>query len=433
MSGGETGAEALRAALSRGDVYPEDGFLFWAADAAVQYILPRLGAGRIAVAVSGGSDSLATLSLMAALHAVEAVTVDHGLRPEAAEEAAFVARFCAARGIPHTTLRWDGRQAKGNLMDAARKARLRLIGDWARGCGVGAVALGHTGDDQAETFLMRLSREAGLEGLAGMRESFESGGVLWFRPFLSQTRAELRGYLTRQGIGWIEDPSNVNDRFDRVKARKALAALAPLGISAGTLSAVVGHLAMAEQSVLWSLDHLARAHVRLEAGDVVIDARGFRNDFDAETSRRLLNAALMWVSGADYPPRAAKVIDVLMTWRTRRDRTLHGCRILVTDAEIRITREAAAVAGLRVAVGETWDRWAVEGPMEPGLTIAALGAEGLRQSKDWRATGVPRISLSASPAVWRGETLVAAPLAGQENDYKARIVGPSFTSVLIRR
>ncbi|WP_444452777.1 tRNA lysidine(34) synthetase TilS [Rhodobacter capsulatus] len=426
-------AEALRAALLRGDVPSEDGMLLWAAEAAVQTIRPLMAVPRLAVAVSGGSDSLATLVLLAALHPVEAVSVDHGLRPEAAEEAAFVARFCAGRGIPHSTLRWDGQRAKGNLMDAARRARLRLIGDWAVARGVGAVALGHTGDDQAETFLMRLAREAGLEGLSGMRESFESEGVLWFRPFLSQTRAELRGYLERQGIGWIEDPSNENDRFDRVKARKALAALAPLGITAGTLSTVVGHLAMAEQSVLWSLEHLVQAHVRFEAGDVVIDAHGFRDAFDPETGRRLLNAALVWVSGAYYPPRAAQVIDVLTTWRVRRDRTLHGCRISVSDDAIRITREIRAIADLRVPLGQVWDGWQIEGPEAPGRIVAALGSEGWRQLGARRSSPLPRATLLASPALWQDGTLIAAPLAGWKNGYEARLVRPSFTVALIRR
>ncbi|MBZ4023989.1 tRNA lysidine(34) synthetase TilS [Rhodobacter sp. TJ_12] len=376
---------------------------------------------------------MATLWLLAQLHGVEAVTVDHGLRAEAAAEAAFVADFCASKGIPHTVLTWQGRAAEGNLMDAARRARLRLIGGWARARGLGAVALGHTSDDQAETFLMRLSREAGLEGLAGMREAFEAEGLLWLRPFLLQSRAELRGYLRRHGIGWIEDPSNQNTRFDRVKARKALQALAPLGISASKLNAVVGHLAMAEQAVGLSLQRLAEAHVREEAGDVVIDARGFRNAFDPETGRRLINAALIWVSGADYAPRAAKVIDLLMTWRTRRDRTLHGCRIIVDDDTIRITREAKAVADLRMPLGQIWDRWHLSGPADAGLVVGALGAGGLRQVPGWRAACVPRATLLASPAIWHGETLIAAPLAGLSNGYSARIVRGSFANALIRR
>ncbi|WP_245826589.1 tRNA lysidine(34) synthetase TilS [Rhodobacter aestuarii] len=423
---------AMRAALEAGNVSPEDGVLLWAADAALA-LRPHLHMRWVGVAVSGGSDSMATLWLLAQLHDVEAVTVNHGLRPEAEAEAEFVAQFCAAHGIPHTTLKWEGTQAQGNLMDAARRARLQLIGDWARRRGLGAVALGHTADDQAETFLMRLSREAGLEGLSGMRESFEAEGMLWLRPFLLQSRADLRRYLERQGIGWVEDPSNQNDRYDRVKARQALRVLRPLGISVAKLNAVVGHLAMAEQAVGFSLRRLAEEHVQEAAGDVLVDAWAFRNLFDAETSRRLVNAALMWISGADYPPRAAKVLDFLMSWRTRRDCTLHGCRITVSDDTIRFTREAKAVTGLRVPVGQDWDRWRLDGPLEDGFEIAALGAEGLKQIKTWRDSGLPRPTLLASPAVWRGETLVSAPLAGRANGYSAHIVRGSFANALIRR
>ena len=387
---------------------------------------------RVGVAVSGGSDSMATLVLLAQVCTVEAVTVNHGLRPEAAAEAAFVARFCAARGIAHTTLHWDGRQAEGNLMDAARRARLRLIGAWARERGLAQVALGHTADDQAETFLMRLSRAAGLEGLAGMRARFEAEGVCWHRPFLHHSRAALRAVLQAQGVTWVEDPSNDNDHFDRVKARKALAALAPLGIGTANLNAVVHHLALAEAALGHALQRLARDHVREQAGDVVIDARAFHAAFDPEMRRRMLNAALIWVSGADYPPRAASVLD-LMASPPGQTRTLHGCRISTTATEIRITREAAAVAGLRVPAGQVWDRWHLEGPMTEGLEIAALGIEGLAQAKGWREIGLPRASLLAAPGLWRGETLVAAPLAGLENGWKARIVRGSFTQALIRR
>lgn len=373
------------------------------------------------------------VALVEAGFAPEAVTVNHGLRAEAAEEAAFVARFCEARAIPHTTLLWDGSQALGNVMDAARRARLSLIGAWARERGLAVVALGHTADDQAETFLMRLAREAGLEGLTGMRAQFEAEGVTWLRPLLGVLREDLRGYLRARAVVWCEDPSNENPRYDRVKARKALAALAPLGIDTGKLNAVIAHLGSAEAELNLQMRRLVDEHVRQEAGDLIIAARGFSTEFGIELKRRLVNAALVWVSGAYYAPRAAKVLDFLHTWHERRDRTLHGCRITTTDTELRITREANAVAGLRVPVGALWDRWLLDGPAEPGLEIAALGAEGLREVKDWRASGLPRASLLASPAVWRGKTLVAAPLAGLENGWKVQIARGSFTSALIRR
>ena len=126
--------------------------------------------GPVAVAVSGGGDSVALLLLLQETGArpLAAVTVDHGLRPESAAEAAAVAALCSARGIAHTLLRWEEPAGAGNLQARAREARRRLIGDWARGRGIGAVALGHTLDDQAETFLLRLARGSGVDGLSGM-------------------------------------------------------------------------------------------------------------------------------------------------------------------------------------------------------------------------------------------------------------------------
>ena len=410
---------------------PEDAWLYQWADAAITPH-PRFSSETVGVAVSGGSDSMATLLLLAHVHPVEAVTVDHGLRPEAADEARFVAQACAERGIPHTILRWQGPEGSGNLMDQARRARFQLIGAWAQTRGIAQVALGHTRDDQAETFLMRLAREAGLEGLSGMRSRFEAENILWLRPFLMVGRDELRGYLSRHGVAWIEDPSNENERFDRVKARKALRALRPLGITAEKLGHVVSHLAVAESALLSSVCEFADKHVTEASGDLIIAAEPFRRA-SPEVQRRLIVAALRWIAGADYAPRARKVADFLMSWRERPDRTLHGCRIRVSDENLRLTREARAVADLRVPADKPWDRWILQGPATEGLEIAALGAEGLRQCPQWRDTGLPRVSLMASPAVWDGETLVAAPLAGLERGWNARIVCGSFHSSLFRR
>ena len=343
-----------------------------------------------------------------------------------------VAHVCADLGLAHETLRWQGWDGRGNLQDHARRARRALLADWARGRGL-VVALAHSRDDVAETFLMRLAREAGTAGLAGMRPAFDAEGVRWVRPFLAQTRADLRAYLRQREIGWIDDPSNLDDRFDRVRARKALKALKPLGISVERLTAVVHNIAMTEAALGVGLQRLAGDHLRILSGDVVIAAEGFGQAFGPEMQRRVVNAALVWVSGAAYAPRAAKVKDFLCSWRDRRDRTLHGCRITTSKDEIRITREAKAVAGLRGPVGAVWDRWRLDGPAEAGLEIAALGAEGLKQAKAWRQSGMPRPSLLASPAVWRGEMLVSAPLAGLENGWKAQIAGGSFTDALIRR
>ncbi|WP_114967069.1 tRNA lysidine(34) synthetase TilS, partial [Alkalilacustris brevis] len=183
----------------------------------------------LGVAVSGGGDSVALLLLVADWAAargvrLRAVTVDHGLREGAAQEAEAVARLCAELGIGHDILRWQGWDGQGNLQDAARRARQGLIAGWARDHGLAAVALGHTRDDQAETVLMRLARGAGVDGLSGMAPLRLAVGLAWLRPLLDVGRAELRALLRARGVPWAEDPSNEDARFQRVRARRALEA-----------------------------------------------------------------------------------------------------------------------------------------------------------------------------------------------------------------
>ena len=152
----------------------------------------------LGVAVSGGGDTMALLVMLLALEprpVLHVATVDHGLRVASRSEAEGVAAFCAARGIAHATLRWDDWDQSGNLQDAARRARYRLLSARARGLRIADVALGHTGDDNAETFLMGLARGAGLDGLSGMRRRFVRGGVTFHRPLLDMRRDALRDML----------------------------------------------------------------------------------------------------------------------------------------------------------------------------------------------------------------------------------------------
>lgn len=378
---------------------------------------------------------MATLHLMAAVAAHEgfalhAVTVDHALRPESRAEAAAVAEVCAGLGVPHQTLRWDHGAVAGNLMDAARKARYDLMADWAAAQKISHILLGHTADDQAETFLMGLAREAGIDGLVGMRRSWQHGAVRFLRPFLVVSRADLRGFLTRQDIAWMDDPSNENDKFTRVKARRALQALKPLGITVDRLNAVTVHLREAQGAVMSATDQAAKQMCRADAGAVIFDRKLWQRE-GGEVQRRLLIAALRWISGAGYAPRGSGVFRVMMAIAQGKGATLAGCRIRVGADQFCVMREPKAVATVVSRPGTLWDgRWKLNGPFAPGHHIAALGAEGLRQCKDWRATGHSRDSLLVSPAVWYDDTLIAAPIAGHGADFSARIVAP-FTDFIL--
>ncbi|WP_268234503.1 tRNA lysidine(34) synthetase TilS [Frigidibacter albus] len=396
-------------------------------DPLLRTIIAALTPGRIerlGVAVSGGGDSVALLHLLAAWRAaggpdLAAVTVDHGLRPEAAAEAEAVAVVCAGLGVPHTVLRWQW-DRRGNLQDAARRARQRLIAEWAAGQGAGAVALGHTADDQAETVLLRLARGSGVDGLSGMAAERRAEGVLWLRPLLEVRRGALRDWLRTRGVGWAEDPSNDDPRFDRVKARQALAALAPLGLDVAGLADTAARMRMAREALAQTAQAAARGLGRIDAGDVVL-ASGFAG-LPEETRLRIAAHALRWIGGGDYRPRLAALQGALAAAQGGKPATLAGCLLLPEAGGLRIAREPQAVAATTGLVGDLWDgRWRLEGPGPADCEVRALGAAGLALCPGWRETGRPHAGLAATPAVWRGANLVAAPLAGHPAGWRAEL------------
>ncbi|MEO3415552.1 tRNA lysidine(34) synthetase TilS [Roseovarius sp. CAU 1744] len=391
------------------------------------HFLPR-APEELGIAVSGGSDSMA---LMYLLHdwssdggpRLRAVTVDHGLRPESADEARMVAAYAERLGIPHDSLRWTGWDGRGNLPDQARRARYRLMADWAEARGISHVALGHTADDQAETFLMRLAREAGVDGLSAMSAARQHGRITFCRPALRTTRKELRDTLRARDVRWIDDPTNSDTAYERVRARKQLAELAPLGITASTLSTVAHHMGEVRKTLYWYVFLAARDMVAFQSGDILIARKEFRT-LQNEVKRRLLQSILAWIGNAEYVPRG-RAIDLLMeSIRGGTGMTLQGCRVLVEPSQLRVVREYNAVAGLRLPVGEIWDgRWQLTGVVNgSGLEIGALGPDGLRQCPDWRSSGLPEASQHAAPAVWQGDKLIAAPTVSFGKGWQAELL-----------
>jgi tRNA(Ile)-lysidine synthase len=407
----------------------EDAALLRSVDAAFDDPLPD----RLGIAISGGGDSMALLHLCSRWslqtgHEIAAVTVDHGLRPESRAEARGVAQFCETLQIKHDILIWSG-AGEGNIPAAARDARYALMADWAQANGVGVIALGHTSDDGAENFVMRLGRAAGLDGLAAMQDKFTRNGVRWLRPLTHHSRACLRDYLRRHDIGWVDDPSNDDPRYTRTKARAALRALEPLGIGADSIAHSANALRQSREALAHYTRIEAAAHLREEAGDIVIPQR-ISPAIPADIERRLFVAAVHWVGSNPYPPRKSGAGALAEALMHRPRLTVAGCLVIRHKGIFRITREYNSVKNYCGPTDAVWDnRWRLTGPHAPDLEVRALG-EGLRSLPEWRETGLPRPTLMASPAVWRGETLVAAPLAGYNPDWSAQIVA-DFTSFLL--
>lgn len=379
--------------------------------------MERLLAGhrpdRLAVAVSGGGDSLALLGLACDWaeenHCrIHALTVDHGLRPEAGDEALLVAREAMRMGAQHDTLYWTGWDGKGNLSAAARDARYTLMRDFCAREGIGAILLGHTQDDQAETVLMRLARGSGVDGLSAMSEGrYGRDNIL--RPVLGETRADLRIWLTRQGMRWIEDPTNDDPRYDRVRARRLLTQLAPFGIDAARLAETAASLARARLALLARAADVADKIVNDRKGLLIFDREGLEQT-EEETRLRLIAHGLACLSGTPYKPRLASLSATLDRALAGHGGTLQGCRLIPHRDSLMLVREFKAVEALECAADgqAVWDgRWCILAPDHPAAKVRALGEGGLLL---WdRPATLSHAAMLSWPGVWQGDHLLAVP------------------------
>lgn len=287
---------------------------------------PRLG-----VALSGGPDSLALLLLAAAAFAgnVEAATVDHQLRPEAADEADLAARHCAALGVPHRTLRVEVTSDGDGVQAAARAARYRALGGWAAERGLGALLTGHHLDDQAETLVMRLLRGSGVAGLSGVRASAalaSCGSVVVHRPLLGWRRAELAAIVAEAGLEAADDPGNRDETFDRARIRRHIAATPWLDPVALARSAAA--LAEADAALEQTARQIFDARAERRDGMISLPMHGIAR----ELRRRVAMLCLRSVAPA-AAPRGHQI----------------GALLAGLD-----NGECATLAGVKCTGGESW-------------------------------------------------------------------------------
>jgi len=276
----------------------------------------------LGIAVSGGPDSLALLLLAAAARPgkIEAATVDHGLRREARQEAAFVASVCDDLAIPHHVL--NARVSPGASLQAqARAARYRVLGAWAIECDLGAVASAHHADDQAATLLMRLARGAGLSGLAATRRRRPlEPGVMLVRPLLDWRRAELGAIVAAAKLVAVDDPSNRDPRHDRTRFRGLLAEAD--WADPERLASSARWLADADEAIEWAMTDLVATRLSQDQLGVAIDPTGLPR----ELQRRLLLAAFDQLAAPR--PRGPDLDRALAALTAAKTATLSGLKLV---------------------------------------------------------------------------------------------------------
>src|SRR3954453_3469980 len=317
----------------------------------------------LVLAVSGGPDSVALMWLSARWQRALArgprlvvVTVDHGLRPEAAREAREVKRQATALALTHRTLRWRGAKPKAGLPAAAREGRYRLLAQAARAVGASHVLTAHTRDDQAETLLMRLLRGSGIAGLSAMARVSERDGIVLARPLLDVPKSQLIATLKRAKIGFADDPTNRDTIFTRPRLRALLPQLAAEGGDARNLVRLAARLSRANAAVEVLTDGAERfLHLR-DSGDAPhgsetcsFEAAAFAS-LPEEVRLRLLLRAIDAL-GHEGPAELGKVETLLAAL----DQAMSGGRPASADGRPVLKQTLAgaliSLAGGRIHIG----------------------------------------------------------------------------------
>jgi tRNA(Ile)-lysidine synthase len=349
----------------------------------------------LAVAVSGGSDSMALLRL-AHLWAkpqgiqISALTVDHGFRPEAVGEAAKVRGWAQSLGVPHQILVWQGEKPKTGLQAKARAARYGLMSAWCRAHEVDGLMTGHTMNDQAETVVMRMKRTNSPDSIAAIRPVMDWEGIKILRPLLSQKRETLRAFLNSLDQGWVEDPSNENMLFERVRVRKELDGKDPAALAG-----------KAEAALEESTENINKANYLLQS--VKVFSEGFfavqRNTFADPVVADVVVKRLIRSLGGNSTEKDER--EKLISWCNAAEntrRTLGGVLVSQRQRDILFMREPGRIAFAPERVPDdgtlVWDgRFVISA--EPGSMIAAA----CRLAGIQLLENIPRVVFDGLPAV----------------------------------
>ncbi len=382
---------------------------------------------RFVVAVSGGADSLA-LCLFAATWAKDtgrhlvALSVDHGLRTTSRQECDTLHETLMAKGIEHHILTWMGEKPTSGIQAAAREARYRLMSNWCRENQIEDVMVAHHQDDQAETFLLRLARGSGVDGLGAMKTISQQGGIRLLRPLLNIPKSRLISTLKAMKQDWIEDPSNQNTDFDRVKIRKNISLLQEIGLTPERLVQTAHAMQRAGDALQGMTRNWLTGHIRLFDEGYCVMPQTELNGLEDEIRLRVLARIGMVISGEIYPPRLERLQRLSESLKKGSDGTLMGCRWIMRKDDILVCRETR-----HCDVPD--NLYQIDYPHSfPDLKLRILGQEGWKQLlKERKSVGdvdLPKPVIYSLVSFWDEEGVLAVPHLGYQR------VGSEFEAQL---
>lgn len=379
---------------------------------------------KIAVAVSGGSDSIALAVLLKDTYKnteITAITIDHNLRAESSEEAKIVKKQMEDLGISHQTLLWEHKEITSNIQKQARSARMHLLTTYCKENGIENLFVAHNKNDVAETFLMNLFRGSGVYGLASIPNKTIHSGVNILRPLLSTHKKDIKDFLESINISWIEDPSNTNPNFLRTKVRSLMQSEEMKKIIDDEEALIdrialnANNLARAREALEESTNHAIKTITTLhQEGYLTILLEEFLN-MNEETALKLLASCLTTISGAqEYTPRMNSLKNLYKNITSKKIQTLWGCEVIAKDDLIYIYKELGKTKPSLEKISSTemlWDgRLKIEAKTPQSIkSIEVLNSETLNKFPEAKLKKIPNRVWKTLPLITTYDTKVYVP------------------------
>lgn len=384
----------------------------------------------LAIACSGGPDSLALTLLLkdwaqTINGTVSALIVDHGIRVESGTEAKAVAAQLSQREIPAHILTYSGPPLTKTLQANARQARYNMLSDWCASNNILNLFVAHHQEDQAETVLLRLARGSGVDGLAAMAPVVETRQVRILRPLLTIAANRLRATLEEYGATPVQDPSNKDPHYARVRMRTLSDTFGREGMTPRRLAATAAHAARARSAAEGSTAKLLAQVAQIHAQGYALIERIPLENAPEEFALRALARTLTTIAGNDYPPRLEPLVrlyDWMRDCPSKGGKTLAGCRILAKERSYLVCREPAAVKEVTCARGDIfWDgRFRMLFRSREQGEVRRLGREGWRKiaadAPNLRKSTIPAAVKVGLPAVWSEKEVACVPHLGYFRD-----------------
>jgi len=251
-------------------------------DSDFENILFHLGVKKeFCIAASGGPDSLSLILLANKFvkknnYKMSVLTVDHQLRKESSEEAIWLNKILKRKKIKHYILKWNGKKPKSNVMEAARLKRYELMTDRCLKLNIKYLLTAHHLDDQIENFFMRLVRGSGLKGLSSMSKSVKMNGIKVIRPLLEYQKKSLIKVLANNSQKYVQDPSNDNPNYDRIRYRKLIGGLIDEGLNKNRLNKLILNLNQVNDAINYStINSIYKAISQNKYGNIIVDRNIF--------------------------------------------------------------------------------------------------------------------------------------------------------------